>query len=116
MAEGVDSYLNPDSVNSIIVPITNVMNDQYIGAFVPYSYIKGPKDKHQLIVDPRPLKSSRRFTRCACKVRLNFKREGNATNKQNAYVTTYALFAASPLRPLPTFVTGTKIGILNEAG
>ena len=29
LAEGVDSYLNPDSVNSIIVPITNVMNDQY---------------------------------------------------------------------------------------
>ena len=29
LAEGVDSYLNPDSVNSIIVPISNVMNDQY---------------------------------------------------------------------------------------
>ena len=29
LTEGVDSYLNPDSVNSIIVPITNVMNDQY---------------------------------------------------------------------------------------
>ncbi len=73
LAEGVDSYLNPDSVNSIIVPITNVMNDQYcyqtskkirqvfdykrrngqyIGSFAPYGYIKDPKDKHQLIVDP----------------------------------------------------------------
>ena len=72
LAEGVDSYLNPDSVNSIIVPITNVMNDQYcyqtskkirqvfdykrrngqyIGSFAPYGYIKDPKDKHQLIVD-----------------------------------------------------------------
>ncbi len=29
LAEGVDSYLNPDSVSSILVPITNVMNDQY---------------------------------------------------------------------------------------
>ena len=29
LAGGVDSYLNPDSVNSIIVPIINVMNDQY---------------------------------------------------------------------------------------
>ena len=29
LAENVDSYLNPDSVSSIIVPITNVMNDQY---------------------------------------------------------------------------------------
>lgn len=73
LAENVDSYLNPDSVSSIIVPITNVMNDQYcyqtskkirqvfdykrrngqyIGAFAPYGYVKHPKDKHQLIVDP----------------------------------------------------------------
>ena len=72
LAENVDSYLNPDSVSSIIVPITNVMNDQYcyqtskkirqvfdykrrngqyIGSFAPYGYIKDPKDKHQLIVD-----------------------------------------------------------------
>jgi len=60
LAENVDSYLNPDSVSSIIVPITNVMNDQYcyqtskkirqvfdykrrngqyIGAFAPYGYV-----------------------------------------------------------------------------
>ena len=66
-------YLNPDSVSSIIVPITNVMNDQYcyqtskkirqvfdykrrngqyIGAFAPYGYVKHPKDKHRLIIDP----------------------------------------------------------------
>ena len=72
LAENVDSYLNPDSVSNIIVPITNVMNDnycyqtskkirqvfdykrrngQYIGSFAPYGYIKDPKDKHQLIVD-----------------------------------------------------------------
>ncbi|WP_237712698.1 recombinase family protein [Paenibacillus elgii] len=29
LTEGVGSYLNPDSVSNIIVPITNVMNDQY---------------------------------------------------------------------------------------
>ena len=73
LAENVDSYRDPDSVSSIIVPITNVMNDQYcyqtskkirqvfdykrrngqyIGAFAPYGYIKDPKDKHQLLVDP----------------------------------------------------------------
>ena len=73
LAEGVDSYRNPDSVSNIIVPITNVMNDQYcyqtskkirqvfdykrrngqyIGAFAPYGYVKHPKDKHQLIIDP----------------------------------------------------------------
>ena len=72
LAENVDSYLNPDSVSNIIVPITNVMNDnycyqtskkirqvldykrrngQYIDSFAPYGYIKSPKDKHQLIVD-----------------------------------------------------------------
>ena len=73
LAENVDSYRDPDSVSSIIVPITNVMNDQYcyqtskkirqvfdykrrngqyIGAFAPYGYVKHPKDKHQLIIDP----------------------------------------------------------------
>ena len=73
LAENVDSFTNPDSVSDIIVPITNVMNDnycyqtskkirqvfdykrrngQYIGAFAPYGYIKHPKDKHKLIVDP----------------------------------------------------------------
>ena len=73
LAENVDSFANPDSVSNIIVPITNVMNDnycyqtskkirqvfdykrrngQYIGAFAPYGYIKHPKDKHKLIIDP----------------------------------------------------------------
>ena len=73
LAENVDSYKNPDSVSNIIVPITNVMNDnycyqtskkirqvfdykrrngQYIGAFAPYGYVKHQKDKHRLIVDP----------------------------------------------------------------
>ena len=73
LAENVDSFKDPDSVSNIIVPITNVMNDnycyqtskkirqvfdykrrngQYIGSFAPYGYIKHPKDKHQLIVDP----------------------------------------------------------------
>ncbi len=72
LAENVDSYRDPDSVSNIIVPITNVMNDnycyqtskkirqvfdykrrngQYIGAFAPYGYLKDPKDKHRLIVD-----------------------------------------------------------------
>ena len=73
LAEGVDSYQNPDSVSSILVPITNVMNDQYcyqtskkirqvfdlkkrngefIGSYAPYGYIKDQKDKHALLVDP----------------------------------------------------------------
>ena len=73
LAEGVDSYRNPDSISNIIVPITNVMNDQYcyqtskkirqvfdmkrrngefIGSYAPYGYVKDPGDKHALLVDP----------------------------------------------------------------
>ena len=73
LAENVDSYLDPDSVSDIKVPITNVMNDnycfqtskkirqvfdykrrngQYIGSFAPFGYVKDPDDKHQLLVDP----------------------------------------------------------------
>ena len=69
----MDSYRNPDSVSNIIVPITNVMNDQYcyqtskkirqvfdmkrrngefIGSYAPYGYVKDPNDKHALLVDP----------------------------------------------------------------
>lgn len=73
LAENVDSYKDPDSVSNIIVPITNVMNDNYcyqtskkirqvfdfkkrngefIGSFAPYGYVKDPNDKHALLVDP----------------------------------------------------------------
>lgn len=72
LTESVDSFLNPDSVSSIIVPITKVMNDQYcyqtskkirqvfdykrrngefIGSFAPYGYVKDPNDGHALLVD-----------------------------------------------------------------
>lgn len=72
LTEGVDSYKNPDSISSILVPITNVMNDQYcyqtskkirqvfdykrrngeyIGSFAPYGYLKDPEDRHALVVD-----------------------------------------------------------------
>ena len=73
LQERIDSYKDPDSVSSIVVPITNVMNDQYcyqtskkirqvfdmkrrngdyIAPFAPHGYIKDPKDKHKIIVDP----------------------------------------------------------------
>jgi len=73
LAEGIDSYKNPDSISNILVPITNVMNDQYcyqtskkirqvfdykkrngefIAPFAPHGYIKDPNDKHTLLVDP----------------------------------------------------------------
>lgn len=82
LAENVDSFKDPDSVSNIIVPITNVMNDnycyqtskkirqvfdykrrngQYIGSFAPYGYVKHPKDKHQLIVDPEAADTVKRI-------------------------------------------------------
>jgi DNA invertase Pin-like site-specific DNA recombinase len=70
--ERIDSHKDPHSVSSLIVPITNVMNDQYcyqtsrkirdvfdykrrngefIGSFAPFGYAKDPQDTHRLIVD-----------------------------------------------------------------
>lgn len=72
LGDNIDSYKNPDSVTSMIVPITNVFNEnycaqtskkirqvfdykrrkgEYIGAFAPYGYAKDPEDTHALIVD-----------------------------------------------------------------
>ena len=72
LADNIDSHKNPDSVTSMIVPITNVFNENYcaqtskkirqvfdykrrkgdyIGAFAPYGYAKDPEDTHLLIVD-----------------------------------------------------------------
>ena len=71
--ERIDSYKDPDSISNMVVPITNVMNDQYcyqtskkirqvfdykrrngeyIAPFAPHGYIKDPQDRHKLIVDP----------------------------------------------------------------
>ena len=68
----IDSFKNPKSVNSIAVPLKNLMNDQYardisekvrstlkikqlngefIGVTAPYGYLKNPKDKHKFIID-----------------------------------------------------------------
>jgi DNA invertase Pin-like site-specific DNA recombinase len=68
----LDSYKNPEQMNSIIVPLQNVINDDFcrqtsikirsvfdakrrngdfIGGFGPYGYLKDPKDKHHLVVD-----------------------------------------------------------------
>lgn len=72
LSEGIDSYLNPDSISNLIVPITNVINDnfcyqtskkirqvfdmkrrngEFIGGFAAYGYRKNPKNKNALIVD-----------------------------------------------------------------
>ena len=68
----IDSIKNPESVNSIIVPFKNLINDEYcrdisnkikavlnvkmkkgeyVGAYAPYGYIKDPDDVHHLIID-----------------------------------------------------------------
>ena len=68
----IDSYKEPDSLNSIIVPFKNLMNDEYsrdisqkvkyalntrkrngefMGSVVPYGYLRSEEDKHKLIVD-----------------------------------------------------------------
>ncbi|MDR1736278.1 MAG: recombinase family protein [Oscillospiraceae bacterium] len=68
----LDSFLRPEQMNSILVPIQNVINDdfcrqtsikvrgvfnqkrtmgQFIGAFAPYGFIKDPADKHRLLID-----------------------------------------------------------------
>ena len=70
--DNIDSYKNPESINSIIVPFKNLMNDEYardisqkvkyalntrkrngeyMGSIAPYGYLKDPNDKHKLIVD-----------------------------------------------------------------
>ena len=72
LAEGIDSYQNPDSISGIIVPITNVINDnfcyqtskkirqvfdykrrkgEFIGGFAAYGYTKSPDNKNCLIID-----------------------------------------------------------------
>jgi DNA invertase Pin-like site-specific DNA recombinase len=68
----LDSFKHPEQMNSILVPIQNVINDdfcrqtsikvrgvfnqkrmmgQFIGAFAPYGYRKDPEDKHSFLID-----------------------------------------------------------------
>ena len=72
LGDNIDSYLNPDSVCGLIVPITNVMNDhfsyqtskkirqvfdykrrsgEFIGSFAAFGYKKNPDDKNALMID-----------------------------------------------------------------
>jgi len=68
----VDTFINPDAITGLEVPITGLMNDrfaaktsadirrtfntkrrngEFIGAFAPYGYLKDPDDKNRLILD-----------------------------------------------------------------
>lgn len=68
----IDSFLNPDIISGLEVPITGLMNDRFagktsedvrrtfnhkrknglfIGAFAPFGYAKDPNDKNKLVID-----------------------------------------------------------------
>lgn len=68
----IDSFKNPESVNTILLPFKNLINDEYardvsikirsslngkkkkgefVGSFPAYGYVKDEKDKHKLVVD-----------------------------------------------------------------
>ena len=68
----IDSVKDPESVNNVIVPFKNLINDEYcrdisnkikavlnvkmkkgeyVGAYAPYGYLKDPEDIHHLIID-----------------------------------------------------------------
>lgn len=70
--DNIDSYKDPKSINNVIVPFKNLINDEYcrdisnkirvilemkkrrgeyVGALAPYGYKKDPNDKHHLIID-----------------------------------------------------------------
>lgn len=70
--ENIDSFENPDSIDNLIVPFKNLLNDAYakdiskkvksaltakrlngefIGTSATYGYLKDPKDEHKLIID-----------------------------------------------------------------
>ncbi|MDR2932337.1 MAG: recombinase family protein [Oscillospiraceae bacterium] len=76
----IDSYRHPEQMNSVLIPMQNVINDdfcrqtsmkvrsvfdmkrrkgEFIGAFAPYGYAKDPKDRHHLIVDPEAAETVR---------------------------------------------------------
>ena len=72
VSDSVDSYLDPRSVNNLVVPFKNIINDEYcrdisnkvrasldlkrrqgkfIGSFASYGYRKDPDDHSRLLVD-----------------------------------------------------------------
>lgn len=74
----LDSFKNPDAMNSIAVPIQNVINDdfcrqtsqkirgvfnmkrsrgEFIGAFSPYGYSKSAEDKNSLVIDDEAMET-----------------------------------------------------------
>ena len=80
--DNVDSFENPMSINTILVPFKNLINDEYardtsikiksvlnakkkkgefIGAFPSYGYVKDKYDKHKLVIDEEPAEIVRKI-------------------------------------------------------
>ena len=80
--DSVDSFKNPMSSNTILVPFKNLINDEYardtsikiksalngrkkkgefIGAFPSYGYVKDEQDKHKLVIDEESAKIVRKI-------------------------------------------------------
>ena len=92
--DNIDSFKYPKSINDVIVPFKNLLNDEYardisnkvksvyrtkalngefVGGTTPYCYKKNPENKYQLIIDENE----------AVNIRLMFKKyiSGEWTNK-----------------------------------
>ena len=84
----IDSFKDPESINSIIVPFKNLMNDEYcrdisqkvkyalntrkkngefMGSIVPYGYARSKEDKHKLVVDEEPANVVKKIFKLAVK-------------------------------------------------
>lgn len=84
----IDSYKDPESINSIIVPFKNLMNDEYcrdisqkvkyalntrkrngefMGSMIPYGYIRSSEDKHKLVIDDEAAKVVKKIFKNALK-------------------------------------------------
>ena len=78
--DNVDSFKDPKSINNVIVPFKNLMNDEYardisnkvksvllsksrngefVGGTTPYGYMKDPNDIHHLIINEDEAKNVR---------------------------------------------------------
>lgn len=86
--DNVDSFKNPNIMNSLEIPFKNLMNESYskdtskkmrtslqtskksgnfIGKFSPYGYLKDPDDIHKLIIDDDAATVIKRIFQCALK-------------------------------------------------
>lgn len=82
--DNVDSFKDPKSINNVIVPFKNLMNDEYardisnkvrsvldtkknkgefIGSIAPYGYLRNPRDIHKFIIDKNASKIVKKIFR-----------------------------------------------------